>query len=45
MGLGDLGHRAGRVPDPRADRGAQSPVVRARAGTCAMASVNEDRPQ
>ena len=45
MGFGDLGHRAGRVPDPRTDRGAYRWVVGARAMTCAMASVNEDRPQ
>jgi hypothetical protein len=31
------------IPAPIAVRNRQ--VVRARAGTCAMASVNEDRPQ
>ena len=41
MGGGDLGHRAGRLADRRADRVRNRPVVRARAGTCAIVSVND----
>jgi len=45
MGGGGLDDRAGRVADSAADLVRNRPVVRARAGTSAMASVNDPRAQ
>jgi hypothetical protein len=47
VSVGDLGHRAGRVADRRADLGAQPPggPRPGRAGTCGIDSVNDPCPQ
>ena len=45
VGGGDLGDGAGRLADRGPDLGAQPPVVRARAGICSIASVNDPRVQ
>jgi len=42
MGVGDLGHRTTGVADRPPIWVRNRVVVRARAGICAMASVNED---